>query len=168
MPPKIVGDNLTPLNLLRESHPDLYKEYVKKYVGREIVLENRIPKFNCLWNDVIHFTAMPPTLIDEGLKSVGLPGLVFNKEWFTIDASRLDKSKLIVWTYPEHHNTAPETFAEFKEKDMKKYAKMPEKTIEYYRKMKEIKRRPLLFAFAPHILYKGSIPIKDFEVIKLP
>jgi len=52
VPKQLEGNILYPLNILKDKCPEVYEKEVSKYVGREHVKENRIPAFNCLWNDV--------------------------------------------------------------------------------------------------------------------
>lgn len=52
----MVGSKLIPLNKLKNIYPDIYKEHVKKYVGREKLLTKNIPLLDCLWNDVLHLS----------------------------------------------------------------------------------------------------------------
>jgi len=53
VPKNIRGDILYPLNILKSIYPDIYQYQVNKYFGREYIIEQRIPLFNCLWNDVL-------------------------------------------------------------------------------------------------------------------
>ncbi|MBI2087070.1 MAG: hypothetical protein HYT69_02770 [Candidatus Zambryskibacteria bacterium] len=60
IPKNMFGTLLYPLNVLKETHPEIYAEHAKKYVGREQLLTATVPPLNCLWNDVLHFTAIAP------------------------------------------------------------------------------------------------------------
>ena len=51
-PPIIYSDYLFPLNVLKKEYPEIDKQEVKKYRGREGLTQVVIPKLNCLWNDV--------------------------------------------------------------------------------------------------------------------
>ena len=68
----MTGNTLIPLNEMKAEIPHVYEEQVKKYKGREFMLENRIPILDCFWNDVLHMSPInPQTIIDlwrkEGL-----------------------------------------------------------------------------------------------------
>ena len=60
VPKNLEGSILYPLNTLKGKHPDIYEQQVSKYVGREHIKEQRIPILDCLWNDVLHFSAVNP------------------------------------------------------------------------------------------------------------
>src|SRR5699024_2783222 len=75
VPKKMIGKKLVPLNKLKTKQAELYNEYAKKYYDhpeREKLLERRIPKLNCLWNDVNHFLPLNPTRIYNALKELGV------------------------------------------------------------------------------------------------
>ena len=58
VPEELKGEYLIPLNELKRAYPNLYDEYIQKYkdhTQREQLLTRKIPKLECLWNDVVHF-----------------------------------------------------------------------------------------------------------------
>jgi hypothetical protein len=52
------GDIIYPLNQLKDIYPDHYTREIKKYEGREKLMDVRNPILNCLWNDVVQFTCL--------------------------------------------------------------------------------------------------------------
>ena len=68
VPKNLQGQYLMPLTQLKKNHPEIYQEHLKKYEGRESLLKFKIPKLNCLWNDVIHLTAVQPKKLDEAFR----------------------------------------------------------------------------------------------------
>ncbi len=64
-----VGDSIYPLNLLKNFHPEIYEKEVRKYEGREKLLEARNPILDCLWNDVVQFSCLDPRITFEAVKS---------------------------------------------------------------------------------------------------
>lgn len=71
--PDMVGDVLRPLNVLRETHPDLYPTKAAKYAGREWVMDQRIPTLDCKWNDVLQFSPIEPAEFKRALVDAGMP-----------------------------------------------------------------------------------------------
>ncbi len=71
VPDDMIGDTLYPLNILKHTHPDLYTKKVSKYIGREKVMDQIIPILDCLWNDVLHFTAVHPKDVKDALIKAG-------------------------------------------------------------------------------------------------
>ena len=61
------GDILIPLNQM-DKQSDLYQGHVSKYKGREDLMDGIIPKLDCKWNDVVHFSALDPQLIINHLR----------------------------------------------------------------------------------------------------
>ena len=51
--PDFSGTRLYPLNRLKDRLPGIYESAVKKYEGREWLMNVAIPTLGCLWNDVL-------------------------------------------------------------------------------------------------------------------
>lgn len=161
------GNILFPLNLLKEKNFDLYEKQASKYIGREDIMNERLPILNCLWNDVLHFSAVHPSLIKQALIEAGDTESV-HLECFEIEPSVLDSEKTIVFLY--EHDTREgklreDDFAKYNPEDIAKYSKMPQETKEYYKEMYALGREPLLFHKIPHILFKGELDVSSFNKI---
>lgn len=168
VPQNMFGDILYPLNVLKDKYPEIYKEHKRKYEGREEVMDLIIPKINCRWNDALHLSAIHPKIVKDALCEAGGRS-DYKMLCYQIDPHILEPEKTVVYLYsaPELDMTKEEDFIEFKPDEMDKYSLLPEKTIEYYKESYSNNRRPLAFHRVPHILYKGSINIKDFPVIEV-
>jgi hypothetical protein len=169
--PNLRGTILYPLNRLKEIYPDAYVEHLRKYEGREHVLETRIPSpLNCLWNDALHFTAVPPTTLEKNLREVGFDTheLVW-KKWFKIPAKLLDPTQTIVCLYRRDLRLAPDAhdFQPYDKSKINEYQTVPKETIAYYKEKFAAKERPLFFHFVPHILYKGALETSQLEIVQL-
>jgi len=164
------GTVLYPLNQLKEIYPDAYDEYVKKYVGREHLLETRIPILNCLWNDVLHFTAVHPETLYKNLKEAGFDAdEIVSKKWFKVPIDLLEQDKTISCLYRRDISVIPRArdFQQFDPNKMDLYATVPKETLDYYKKQWSKGERPLFFHRVPHILFKGTIDTKNLEIIVL-
>ncbi len=161
VPDNLKGKTLCPLNILRTKHLGLYKKETKKYKKRKHVMKIKIPVLNCTWNDVLHFTPVHPLKIRAALRKAAGPKIKLKEiKWFKINTKLLDKKKTIVWLDKE------KKFVEFDKNKLSKYEKVPKETIVYYKSCFESKEKPLLFNLIPHILYKGSVSVKNIEIIK--
>ena len=158
----MVGTILYPLNILKETQPEVYSEHVKKYEGRERLLTTEVPPLHCLW---LHFTAIAPSTLKANLAKADteLPSVA----WFKVPVSLIQGENSIAFTYRRDEDVVP-NFKEYEPFDstrMETYRIVPEDTIEYYKQKKAEGVRPLLFHLVPHILYKGSIETKGLEVV---
>lgn len=165
VPKNMQGSILYPLNVLKTSNPEVYAAEVKKYEGREKILSAKVPPLDCLWNDVLHFTAVAPNELKANLAKadIELPSVA----WFKIPVDRILGEKSIAFTYRRDVSKIPE-FNEYETFDpvrMNIYRTVPPETIEYYKEMKAKGYRPLLFHRVPHILYKGSVDTTGLEVV---
>lgn len=167
VPKDMRGDVLYPLNDLKTIFPKLYDKKVKKYKGREFLTKETIPFLNCLWNDVLHFSAVSPYDIKKAFVELEY---LFKAKFYKIDATLLDEGKTIVYLFNTkgiNDKLEEKNFEKCNLKNFLKYSQFPYKTKEYYKKELEKGKWPLLFYKIPHILFKGSINIKDVPIIEV-
>jgi hypothetical protein len=164
------GSVLYPLNQLKEIYPDVYAEQVKKYEGREHILEIKIPApLNCLWNDVLHFTAVHPMVIFQHLESAGFDTarLGWNR-WYKVPITLFNPENTSVCVYNQAPDLSIESdFIPFDPANMANYRVVPPATIGYYKRRHALGTWPLLFHCVPHILFKGTVDISDVEIIEV-
>jgi hypothetical protein len=165
VPKNMVGTTLYPLNVLKETQPDTYSEHVKKYEGRERLLTTEIPPLHCLWNDVLHFTAIAPSTLKANLAKAEIE--LLSVAWFKVPVSLIQGENSIAFIYRRDEDLIPK-FKEYEPFDparMETYRIVPEETLAYYKQKKAEGVRPLLFHLVPHILYKGSVDTTNLEIV---
>lgn len=160
--PEIKGDILYPLNMLRAIYPDLYDAHVKRYAGKEKILEDVIPVLNCLWNDVLHFSPVHPAEIKKAFTELGKD---FEAEYFEVPAELLEPEKSIIYLNGEIPKMDPKNWLPFSPETVSQFSQLPELTKLHYKEQFEKNESPLLYAKTPHILYKGALNIKNFQII---
>jgi SAM-dependent methyltransferase len=164
-PKNMYGTILYPLNVLKTTQPSLYDAAVKKYEGREKLLQDVIPYLDCLWNDVIHLSPVHPSQITQAYRELGQDrGL----RSYQIDAGSLDASKAVIYWYKyldfrDKHK--PDNYDRFSVDKLSGTTTLPQVTKEYYRSMFKRGERPLPFVGVPHVLYQGSINISGLEIV---
>ena len=171
-PVRMFGNILYPLNTLREINKDTYEFHASKYMGRETLMEQKIPVLNCLWNDVLHCSPIDLRIIYKALIRTGHK--VRNNEFFKIPIVLLKNIKFVKYKFEKElfdrekkaysvlttEDIEPLTIGSYRELN-----KLPDKTIELYKWCAENNRGiPLLFRYIPHIFVKGNIPIKEVDV----
>lgn len=169
VPKDFQGNIIYPLNVLKETLPNVYEREVKKYKGRENLLEIQIPPLNVLWNDVIHLAAVHPSEIKRALVEAGRED-GFEMKYFQIDPALLEAEKATVYLYIQENNddiSREDNFKPFFLADIEDLSLMPQATKEYYRELIPIGKHPLLYHRIPHILYRGSIDITGCKVISV-
>ncbi len=163
------GNILYPLNSLKKIYPEIFVKHFSKYKGREIITKHRIPFLNCLWNDVLHFSAVNPKDIKQALIEAGRDA-DFTWKCYQVDPEILSPENSIVYLY-EHADAggklAENNFTPFDPNDTVKYSQMPLAAKDYYKEMISMGKPVLLFHRIPHILYKGNLDISDLKIITL-
>lgn len=169
VPSNFTGNTLYPLNQLKIHLPEIYAEQVKKYTGREILTQYKIPLLNCLWNDVLHFSPVHPKQIRNAFVNVGF---TWNpRSWFSLNPihSGFNSENAVIFLStprPFGNFNIPETdFIPFSQEQLKKVMELPDTTLEYLKFAKNNRQRPFMFNHIPHILYLGIIDISYMEII---
>ena len=166
--PDFTGTTLYPLNRLKERLPAIYESAVKKYTGREWLLNVTIPPLSCLWNDVLHFSLMHPSVIYKSLLSTGFNDSDRELLWFEIplEDTFSQPSTLYLNTRPwqDEKVLLNSDFKLATEEYMRGLSEMPEINLQYYRDCADKGERPLLWKRAPHLLLKGELDITKCRV----
>ncbi len=168
VPPAMTGTQLVPLNQLRNISERAYNFAVRKYMGREDVREFFIPPLDCYWGDVIFLTAVHPNDVKKAYTGCGLD--LMKKRFFRIDPAKLDPGLATVWLFKTRYTTAMEAteFVKFDPAQLEKHSHITEQTLNHYREQSSINRQNVfVFAYVPHIMYKGTIDVRDAEIIQV-
>lgn len=167
--PDFVGDRLYPLNTLKGRLPEVYAGAVKKYEGREWLLDVKVPVLNALWNDVIHFSLMHPYLICETLSDIGFEHHKYSREWFEVPVADVLKFPSIIYKNTRKDRSSrifPESdFEPVREERVLELSGMPERNLAYYGECFADKTIPLIWGFAPHVLIKGELDISGYRTV---
>lgn len=169
VPRSMTGSTLYPLHALKDIDRRLFDEAIKKYKGREYIIDQRIPIFeNCLWNDVIFMTALQPQLLYDVRNSLGFSKLQ-PQQFYKIPFDTLDRKNTGIYLFsPE---TVPHTLSadEFilSPNDLSRYTTIPEATVNYFKDLKASGSDyiPLFWRFIPHVIFRGTIDVSDAEII---
>ena len=162
-----VGERLYPLNALRDKLPEVYNNAVKKYQGREWLLDVVIPPLNALWNDVIHLSLMHPAVIYRALSDTGFSHHICSVEWIAVpieDVVRLPSTlyrNIRIWQ--DTKVLLPDDFEAAVPERVTALSGMPDINLAYYRECFGRGEKPLLWKRAPHVLVKGELDISRYK-----
>ena len=168
IPKQVQGEILYPLNRLRKIAPILAATYAKKYVGREAILERRIPPLNCLWNDVLMFCPVHPRDIVQTFQEEGYT--VKPRRWFEVPLSRFELENTAVY-FPKNRSFGSFTrvedqFTLLSGVDFEPLTKQTDELCDHIQQARSENRKPFMFMGLPHILYKGSLPLDGIEIVE--
>lgn len=160
------GSILEPLNSLKNSNPELYEVKAGKYQGREHIMERRIPILDCLWNDALHFSPVPPA----ELKAVLLKAGMEDKEWsfYQIDSSLFQPENTVTYLHKDIGRISvpdDKEFVQFNTNDLPELSQIPEATKQYWKDQYTKGAKPLIFLGIPHILYRGTLDTTNLPVV---
>ena len=167
--PNFEGERLYPLNALKDKLPAIYDSAVKKYKGREWLLDVVIPGLDALWNDVIHLSPIHPRLIYKTLTDVGFEHHKYNCTWIEIPIEDVMSLPSTLYfntrLWQDTRVLLPSDFAEVTPARVAELSGMPEINLEYYRGCLAHNEMPLLWKRAPHVLVKGTMDISKYATI---
>ncbi|KPN97111.1 hypothetical protein [Lysinibacillus sp. ZYM-1] len=173
VPRVMVGQELMPLNKLREMFPQLYERYAKKYFDhpeRPKLLTKEIPKLNCLWNDVLHFLPIHPYHIFNVLTELDIQ----TKEkllFYKIPIQKLAHNQNVMYLYSKENYKGPagelatEDIIPFAIDEFIEIQQIPKETIDYYGMENKKGKNFGVFAYIPHVLSLGHVNVNDVEII---
>lgn len=171
IPEPFIGNSLIPLNNMDKSS-ELYKKNVQKYAGREELLDVQVPILNCKWNDVVHFSAIDPTLIAKEILKINPEQKFRRAQYFKIHVAQItNKYRAVVYDRPDRGNfgfqVEDNEVVAFIQETYKELASVPKSTIEYWKDAKANNRPLLWFMHIPHVLVLGEVKTVDFEICDL-
>ena len=165
IPLDMMGTSLIPLNRLRDVNIEIYENQKTKYTGREFLMDEIVPKLNCKWNDVLHFTAVEPRIVKESLFASGAKKLP-NASFYKIPLTLFNLERTVLYKYTRNDGKFMEDEYEHLNKDNFPVSdSMSGDTLEYYRSCYEQGKKPLLFHRVPHILTMDDIDISRCEIL---
>lgn len=157
------GETLYPLNALRTVHPDLYDDQKRKYVGREELLDLRIPVLGVLWNDALHLAPIHPSPLAAAWRAAGLESPAWEREFFEIPVERIDASRA-VWF---GRGALPlDDVVPFEPNRYRELTQPPPTYDAYLREYRERGRRPRPFAYLPHVLVAAPIDVAGLRLVR--
>jgi hypothetical protein len=167
LPQDMKGEMLYPLNILNQKFPSIYNKEVAKYKHRPHILNITIPIHNCLWNDVLHLTFVHPKRIRNLLNKANIQ--TRKMTFLKIPIDQLDHKKCVIYFFKKKSKEyySPDQFERFNLNHFERYKRLKESTFNSYIEYKNEGKRPLLFMYVPHLLYKGTIFIKGLEVVEV-
>jgi hypothetical protein len=171
-PKNMVGDTLFPLFTLRETHPEIYAEHVKKYRGREDILEVRIPLLDCWWNEVLHLSPLHPQKVIDCWRARGLlehANRPLPVEVYKVPVALLNESTTVCaqdYCYEvgkEYEGRLK--FWHFRSAEYAPQADVGAEQIDYWLRQFAVKEHILWYSHTMHVLAKQTIDTRKCELI---
>jgi hypothetical protein len=172
VPDPFHGSKLVPLNQM-DRFSDLYTNHASKYKGREELMNTMIPKLNCKWNDVIHFSCIDPKIVAREIKKIKPDLKLRRAKYFKIHIDQISEKyrAMIFSNYPKEKNNTfhilENEMTDLTKEAYKELIAVPEHTIEYWVRAHENNQPLLWFAFMPHIFINETVETSGFEVVEL-
>ena len=167
LPDPMVGSVLYPLNELRERDPDTFARERTKYEGRDQVLKLGVPLLDCLWNDVLHLSPVAPVELVEALESAGFTP--HRRRFVEVDAAELEPMRTVFFlnSTDREHRFDESQWQWFDPRFASRHTRLPQATRDYYAACAQDGTRPLLFAYVPHALFRGSLDVTGLSVVEV-
>ena len=161
-PRTMQGDTLMPLNQMKEHYPELYTTQLRKYEGREALLTRKIPMLNCLWNDVLFFSPVPPEAVKEAFETI--IGRWQPARWLCVETDDISiSSENAVIKLPDMTREKGDfvvyekDYIPFVPTILATMRTIPQHTLDYYKSAHEAEQPIFAWHGIPQILYRGNI-----------
>lgn len=156
------GKFIYPLSELKEIYPDIYKQELSKYKGRESHPEIKIKLLDCQWKDCINFSTLNPIKIFQLKELLGIS----NKETDIFQFKISSLSNLDFCLYNDDKSPKnEEAYSKISASSYKETQFIPPKTVKYFAECKEKKELPLIFSNVKHLMVKGKIDTSKASII---
>lgn len=170
-PNPFLGNSLIPLNKMN-MESDLYKDNAQKYKGREDLMNGDIPKLNCKWNAVVHFSAINPQVVVNHLRRIDKSFKLIRSEYFKVHIDQIiGKYESVIFNRTKKQIKADFSIQDAEvfnlDKSYQELNEVPKETLNFWNEVSRDGGKYLWFAFIPHILVKGQIDTTEFEVCRL-
>jgi len=178
--PDFRGNILYPLNGLWNHFPDLYEREKEKYVGRESVLEYRIPILDAVWGDTVNLSTLDPRLLVMARRQLGIPfSQLLMRRLVCIPVERIATLPAVRYDSASHwRNSSPgdssvpatppdHEFAAFDPAQYQETYEVPSLHREYLQRQLAAGERALGFVFVPHVLVAAPIDLNGLDIIDL-
>ncbi|MEP6987475.1 MAG: hypothetical protein ABI970_17860 [Chloroflexota bacterium] len=158
----------------------MYEREKEKYVGRESVVEYRIPLLDAGWGDTVNLSTLDPRrlvavrrqlgvpfsqLLMRRLvcipveRIVGLPAVRYSSTSYWLNSSPGDRNVPV--TPPDHEFSVFDP-AQYQETD-----EVPSLHVDYLRQQLALGKRALGFVFVPHVLVASPIDLQGLNIVDL-
>lgn len=171
VPADLHGQILYPLNQLKYIYPSLYIAQAAKYRGREAVMQARIPRLDCLWNDVLHLSPVHPCKIQRALAQAGFPRRP--RRYYEVDPLEhgFTATNAVIFYHQRiklaEFRLEEADFTPFHPEGVRTLGEVPAATTAYYQEMFAQGKRPLVYLYVPHILYHGTLDCSGIRIIEV-
>lgn len=174
VPADLKGSVLHPLFALKDLFPEVYESEIKKYADHPQRTElpfKWVPKLNCRRGDVLHCSAIHPSLVFQAMKNV-FPDFGESLHFFQIPLSDLTGvgMALLDVNHPDYEfglEQDPETaFTLVNATNFEAIQSVPKEAYEFFESWKQrgAKSAPP-WAKIPHLFVQGSIRVESCKVI---
>lgn len=165
----LVGDSIYSLNALKSLYPDIYELEIKKYEGREKLLDAYNPILNCLWNDVVQFTCLDPQLTFEKVKSFNPAHIGRAIKVFQLDLSKVEPKQSCLFLPQDtliKYEHLKEQYMPFNYQEFQNLKEVSEAQLIRWQRDVEKCKPVFLWSATLHFMYKGHIPLEWGEIFE--
>lgn len=163
-----LGSQILPLNALGAKYPGLQANHLKKYQGREKLLNMTIAGFNDhKFGDFSHFLLIDPQVWLKTVKEYGLLDQNKTFSFFKIPLIQFDEEHTRVFRYTPDYK-APfdplESVSEYLENPV---TEVPDYTQKYYQEVQAKGERFIFYHLLPHLITTQPVNIDNCEIVEL-
>lgn len=158
-----VGNTLYPLNDLKSLFPEIYFKELKKYEGREKLLEANNPVLNCLWNDVVQFSCLDPRVTMDAVKAYNQAYIGRKFKVFVLDLRKVNAELSCLFSpqdTPNKYDHSTEQYFDFNLKSFQNIKDVPFEQISRWERDTKNGKPLFLWSATLHFMYKGHVPLE--------
>jgi len=174
------GEALLPLNTLATRFPELYAREMRKWAGRESVIQFPVPHLATVWGDTVNLAALDPARLVEARRRLGVPfSSLLKRSVVRIPIERIAGQAAVVYDGSSHWRNsrpdlpeAPEVppssdFTPFDPATYEELTEVPPQHLDYLVEQRDAGAPALGFVFVRHVLVAGPIDVTGLARTRL-
>jgi hypothetical protein len=174
------GDELLPLNLLATRFPDIHDREMRKWAGRESVIQFEVPHLGVTWGDTVNLAALDPALLVEARRRLGVPfSSLLQRSVLRIPLERIAGQQAVVYDSHSHWRNSrpvledipevppPSDFTPFNPAAYEELTVVPPLHLDYLVEQRDAGVPALGFVFVRHVLVAGAVDVTSLERARL-
>ncbi len=167
VPQNMTGETLYPLGALETFAPELYQQQIAKYSdhpSRKRIPYQRIPKLNCLRQEVLNFSPLHPHLVYEAWQTLGVTLPEVN--WYQLPVEAASHLPAVIYQPGRVGEDISEAHVRWLEPTTyQEVAALSDAAKKWYAQLHKAGRRGGWFAHTPHVLVRGAVSVKGATAI---
>jgi hypothetical protein len=166
VPENQIGNGIFPLNILRKKYPELYKNALQKYVGRENLLDLKLRDFNNIsFGDFSNWLLVDPQIWMQKIKELGIFEQSKTMRFYKIPIENFQVDATKIFRYDNNYTKPFQPLETIDQYQKNPIQNLPKYTLDYYDTVASKKSKFIFYHLLPHLITTRTIDVSGVKII---